>query len=620
MIHQRMARTSTVALAVAAVVGGSVTAAAAEATPTIAEIQGTSWLSPHAGETVSGVTGVVTAIKRFGSARGFWFQDPGGDDDPRTSEGLFVFTGATTPDVSLGDAVRVTGTVKEFYPTNPSDSPFLSTTELISAQWTVESPGNALPQAELLKPDTLSDVLSAEPGGNIESSTLEPDTYALDYWESREGMRTAVDSPRLVAPSTPYNELYVTTKPEQYPSPRGGTVYTGYDNDNTGVLKIESLLPFNERPFPDGDTGDTLCGTTSGVIEYDRYGGYTLQATELGRVVDGGLDRETTREQRPNELSVASYNVENLSGVDNQARFDSLAAGLVDNLKAPDIVALAEIQDNNGPADTDDGVVAADKTLRRFTDAIVDAGGPRYEWRQINPLEGEDGGQPGGNIRVGFLFDPERVSFVDREGGDATTAVEVTSDGGEPALSISPGRIAPNDDAFAGSRKPLAGEFTFRGRTVFVVATHFSSKFGDQPVHGRFQPPARVSEQERIPQADRVRAFVDDILAVDEHANVVVAGDINDFQFSPTIDTLTDGGALRTLVDELPTPDQYTYIYEGRSQVLDHILVSRALDDADIDAVHVNAEFQDQASDHDPLITRLRPAGGTSAEHRSDGR
>lgn len=616
MIRQRLARTATVALATAAVIGSGVTAASAEDTQSIADIQGTTWLSPHAGDTVAGVTGVVTAIKRFGSARGFWFQDPDGDDDPRTSEGLFVFTGATTPDVESGDAVQVTGTVKEFYPTNPVDSPYLSTTELVDARWTVRSSGNPLPEAELLKPDTLSDVLTDRPGGTIEPSELEPDSYALDFWESREGMRMAVDGPRLVGPSTPYNELYVTTKPDQYPSPRGGTVYTGYENDNTGVLKIESLIPFSERPFPDADTGDTLCGTTSGVIEYDRFGGYTLQATELGRVVDGGLARETTREQRPNELSVASYNVANLSGVDSQARFDALARGLVDNLRSPDIVALAEIQDNNGPADTDDGVVAADTTLRRFADAIADTGGPRYEWRQINPLEGQDGGQPGGNIRVGFLFDPQRVSFVDREGGDATTPVEVTSDGGEPRLSISPGRIAPNDDAFVASRKPLAGEFTFRGRTVFVVATHFSSKFGDQPVHGRFQPPERVSEQERIPQAERVRGFVDDVLTVDEHANVVVAGDINDFQFSPAIGTLTEGSALRALVDELPTHDQYTYIYEGRSQVLDHILVSPALDDADIDAVHINAEFPDQSSDHDPLISRLRPAGGKSATHR----
>src|SRR4029450_1970066 len=105
-------------------------------------------------------------------------------------------------------------------------------------------------------------------------------------------------------------------------------------------------------------------------------------------------------------------------------------------------VNLEEIQDNNGPAN--DTVVAADQTLQRFTDAIVAKGGPRYEWREIGPVDDADGGQPGGNIRVAFLFNPARVSFVDRPGGDATTAVQAVPG---PALSISPGRVAPTDPA-----------------------------------------------------------------------------------------------------------------------------------------------------------------------------
>ncbi|MCA1438594.1 hypothetical protein I6F33_37690, partial [Bradyrhizobium sp. BRP20] len=132
-----------------------------------------------------------------------------------------------------------------------------------------------------------------------------------------------------------------------------------------------------------------------------------------------------------------------------------------------------------------DGVVAADQTLQRFTDAIVAAGGPRYEWRQIDPRDLADGGEPGGNIRVGFLFNPRRVSFVDRPGGDATTAVSVVTERGKPHLSVSPGRVDPGNAAWAKSRKPLAGEFVFHGHTVFVIANHFNSKGGDQPTHGR---------------------------------------------------------------------------------------------------------------------------------------
>lgn len=579
----------------------------------IHQIQGTSWLSPLDGRQVLGVPGVVTARRSFGSARGFWMSDPQGDDDPRSSEGLFVFTGATTPAVEIGDAVEVDGTVKEFYPANPASTPYHALTELTNARWTVVSSGHAVPGAQFVKPDTVPEDLTAQPGGTIDGRTLAPDTYALDFWESREGMSVQLADARIVGPSTRFNDLYVTTKPAQYPSARGGTVYTGYDNDNTGVVKIESLIPFAERPFPVADAGDVLAGTTLGPVEYDQFGGYTLLATRLGRVESGELKRETTRKQRADELAVASYNVENLSAADNQATFDALAAGIVENLAAPDIVTLEEIQDDNGPAATGDGVVSAEQTLRRFVDAIVKAGGPRYKVRQIDPEDGADGGQPGGNIRVGFLFNPDRVSFVDRAGGDATTPTKVFSSRGKPHLSLSPGRIDPEHDAWRSSRKPLAAEFVFRGRTLFVVANHFTSKGADQPVHGRFQPPARSSEVQRGEQARVVRNFVDRVVAIDPAANVVVAGDLNDYQFSPAVRTFTSDGLLRALIDTLPAQARYGHVLEGRSQVLDHILVSAAPRVAEFDVVHINAEFHDQTSDHDPLVARLQLGAGKSA-------
>lgn len=68
----------------------------------IHDVQGTTRVSPLNGQRVSGVTGVVTGVRATGSARGFWFQDPQPDDDPRTSEGLFVFTGERTPQVAVG--------------------------------------------------------------------------------------------------------------------------------------------------------------------------------------------------------------------------------------------------------------------------------------------------------------------------------------------------------------------------------------------------------------------------------------------------------------------------------------------------------------------------------------
>ncbi|AXB45787.1 endonuclease [Amycolatopsis albispora] len=580
----------------------------------IHEIQGTKRLSPFDGKRVKDLTGVVTALRTFGSARGFWLTDPAPDDDPRTSEGLFVFTGSTTPSVKVGDAVTASGTVKEFYPDNPASSNYQSLTELTSAQWTVTSSGNELPAPTVAGPETVPDALVAQPGGTIEGLDLEPAKYSLDFWEAHESEIVQVSDARIVSRSTQYNELYVTTKPQENATARGGSAYLGYDRPNTGLLKVESLIPFAERPFPRANTGDVLTGLTSGPVEYDSFGGYTLFASVLGEVKDNGLVRETTRKQRTGELAVATYNVENLSAVDEQSKFDALADGVVKHLASPDIATLEEIQDNNGAEAEGDGVVAADQTLKRFTDAIAAKGGPRYEWRQIDPQDVRDGGEPGGNIRVGFLFNPARVSFVDRPGGDATTPVGVEKERGKAKLTVSPGRVDPANAAWENSRKPLAGEFSFQGRKVFVVANHFASKGGDQPTHGRFQPPARTSETQRLQQAQVLRGFVDQLLAADRNANVVVAGDLNDYPFSPAVRTLTDGGALEALIDTLPENERYSYVFEGNSQVLDHILTSRAPRGVDYDVVHINAEFAEQASDHDPQVVRFRPGSGNAVQ------
>jgi predicted extracellular nuclease len=139
-----------------------------------------------------------------------------------------------------------------------------------------------------------------------------------------------------------------------------------------------------------------------------------------------------------------------------------------------------------------------------------------------------------------------------------------------------------------------------------VVANHFSSK-GDDPLFGRWQPPVRASEIARHGQAQAVNDFVDELVAADPRANVIVLGDINDFEFSATV-RLLEGGVLTTLMDTLPKAERYSYVFEGNSQVLDQILVSNRLFSTfrvDYDPVHVNAEFADQASDHDPQVARL---------------
>ncbi|MEU2996012.1 endonuclease/exonuclease/phosphatase family protein [Streptomyces sp. NPDC006995] len=567
----------------------------------IHDIQGTTRVSPLAGAAVTGVPGVVTGVRTSGS-RGFWIQETAPDGDPRTSEGLFVYTGSTAPAVKAGDMVLVSGKVAEYYPGSATQS----ITQITGPRVTVLSSGNALPAPVVLDARSVPGrYVPTADGGSIDPLPLEPKRYALDLYESLEGLRVQIADTRVTGATTKYDEIWVTVKPKENPTRRGGTLYASYEDQNTGRLKVMSLDP--AQPVPAANVGDVLKGRTTGVLDYASYGGYNLQATELGTHVDKKLRREVTRQQRKGELAVATYNVENLDAADDQAKFDTLAEGVAKNLSSPDIVSLEEIQDDNGPVN--DGTVGSEATLKRFTDAIVAQGGPRYAWRYVAPENNQDGGEPGGNIRNVFLYNPDRVSFVDRPGGDATTPVEAVKTWTGVKLSASPGRINPASPAWESSRKPLVGEFVFRGRSVFVIGTHFGSKGGDQPLHGRFQEPTRSSETKRVQQAAEVNTFVTSLLKADKSARVVALGDFNDFEFSPTFTALTEGRVLKPLITTLPASERYSYVYDGNSQTLDHILTSPAIRRLDYDVVHINAEFADQASDHDPQVVRIKVSG-----------
>ncbi|MFI9615894.1 endonuclease/exonuclease/phosphatase family protein [Streptomyces sp. NPDC052023] len=572
----------------------------------IHDIQGTTRMSPYAGRQVTDVTGIVTGVRGYGSSRGFWIQDPAADADPATSEGVFVFT-SSTPKVAVGDSVSVSGTVSEYVPGGTS-SGNQALTEIVRPTVTVLSGGNPVPAATVIDarsvPNAYTPAGDPAAGGSVNGLPLRPRTYALDYYESLEGMNVQVADTRVVGATDPYTELWVTVKPRENASRHGGAVYGAYTAQNTGRLQIQSLGAVAD--FPDANVGDVLAGTTTGPLDYNQFGGYTLVASELGTLKQGGLERETTRKQRRGELAVATYNVENLDPSD--ATFDAHAAAIVNNLQSPDIVSLEEIQDNNGA--TNDGTVAAGLTMTKLIDAIVAAGGPAYEWRSIDPVNNADGGEPGGNIRQAFLFNPERVSFTDRAGGDATTAVGVKKVRGKAELTVSPGRIDPSGAAWANSRKPLAGEFVFRGETVFVIANHFNSKGGDQALHSQYQPPARSSETQRHLQATAVNAFVKQLLDTQKNADVVTLGDINDFEFSGTVEILEGDGELWSAIKSLPRSERYSYVYQGNSQTLDQILISPSIRrscDFTYDSVHINAEFHDQISDHDPQVLRFRP-------------
>jgi predicted extracellular nuclease len=571
----------------------------------IHDIQGAAHRSPLEGETVSGVAGIVTAK----ASNGFYFQDPDPDADPATSEAIFVFGTSASAAVTVGDSVRVSGRVTEFRP-GGSSSANLTTTEITSPSVTVVSSGNALPSPTVLGTGGRTpppEVIEDDATGSVETSgVFDPAQDGIDFYESLEAMRVQVSNAVVVGPSNQFGEIPVVGDggaSAGVRTARGGVVIRPDDFNPERIIVDDTLTP-----TPVANVGDGFTTAAVGVLDYS-FANFKLNVTAPLTRVDGGLEQEITAAPVDQEIAIATFNVENLDPGDGPEKFEELAGLIVGNLRAPDLIGLEEVQDNNGPVN--DAVTDATLTYQALIAAIQAAGGPLYEFRQIDPVDDRDGGEPGGNIRVGFLFRTDRgLSFIDRPGGTSTAPTTVIDHPSGPRLSFSPGRIAPASPAFTATRKSLVGEFRARGKKLFVIVNHFSSKGGDQPLFGHFQPPTRSTEVARHAQAQVVNDFADQILAADPGANVVVLGDINDFEFSETVEIL-EGGVLENLMNTLPKEERYSYVFEGNSQVLDQILVSEHLFlfPVEYDVVHVNSEFAVQASDHEPQVARFRLTG-----------
>ena len=658
----------------------------------IHDIQGRQHLSPYRGSFVVAVPGIVTA-RRF---NGFYYEDPQPDMDLRTSEGIFVFTGATPPaSAAVGAAVMVTGRVTEnragCNPTcTPPDFPAgqfgssafanLSVTQIDRAVVAPGGTGSITPtvvgQGGRVPPTTVIDNDTPDPqaddpplvSGNVESKsgppldtanqdpTFDPSQDGIDFYESLEGMLTQVNDAVVVEPTNVFgsgvgqnSEIAVLADNGANAglrAPRGPIVVRSFDRTLPHEYRFGDFNPeriiFNDPvsrdaaggpagALPEAQVRDRFAGATVAVVDYS-FGNYKFLVRSFPALVPGGLTPERARDARKQHLSVASYNVENLDPVNDAARIQLIARQIIDNLRSPDILGVQEMQDFNGE---NAGGPAGDPTFAALVQAIADQGGPVYQYRQIDPLHNQDGGAPEANIRVGFLFRPDRVTFVDRPGGTAVTPTEDNPAQPGAQLTFSPGRIDPTNPVWDESRKPLAGEFLFRGRKLFVVANHFASKGGDAPLFGRFQEPYRPSEIQRRGitqpvldpqrgQAGVVNAWVGRLQAVDRRARVIVLGDLNDFEFSETSNVVERGapGTRYELVNLwrlLPQNEHYSYIFQGNAQVLDHILATPNLFHRQMqyDAVHMNSEFDtEQQSDHDPPLARFWVTGGN--DHDDD--
>ena len=583
----------------------------------ISEIQGATHFSAMNRERVSRVPGIVTAII---PQRGFFMQSPIPDDRIETSEGIYVNT-RKVRDVSVGDLILLDDAKVDEYYVGGSSSGSLSVTRLKLPDITVVESGFALPEPVVIGEGGRilpTEIIVNDSDGNAEESPFDPEEDGMDFYESLEGMLVQIDEVRSVGTiHTLYGEIHVVSdngRNARVPTERGGLALRPGDfNPERIVIDLIENPNLAPQPTdPDIIVGDRFDGPITGVIDY-AYDVYKiLPIHAVPAIIRADLPRETTdlRSLGADNLSVAAFNVLNLAGDDPSGKFNDIAETIAVALDAPDLVVISEVQDGNGA--TDDGTVDASATVRYLVRAIVSLGGPEYSYIDVPPANNRDGGEPGANIRVGFLFDPSRLTLAQGERDlDPGRSISVTRSGaGGIELSPNPGRIGADAFAFAASRKPLAAHFLFGNRSIYVVGAHLNSKGGDGKLYGRTQPPVFGSEEKRIRQAEEIAGFIGDLKAADEDAYIIVAGDLNDFWFSVPLEVIEAAG-MKNLFDLLPEGERYTYVYMGNSQTLDHILVSETLFEdtsSEIDIIHRYAEYLYgvRHSDHDPVHAMLR--------------
>ncbi|NWJ94427.1 MAG: lamin tail domain-containing protein [Chloroflexi bacterium] len=569
-------------------------------------IQGAALQSPLSG--VVTTDGVVTGLK----SNGFFIQDPLGDGDINTSDGLFIYFG-TTPGVAVGHRVRVTGTIKEYRSTSRPEDATLTELESVIEIIDLGVGQTITPVIISTDPARTGPQIRRPPLATIYStSNYDPAVDGLDFYESLEGMLVEVDTPLVVGETDSFSGEFVVL-------PDNGIGTTGLTSRGAIAISEGDFNP--ERIFVGSDdlaigsnpkvaVGDRITASIIGPLDY-TFGAFKIQTrTKPGFDSSQRPTPETIAPlTNPDYLRVASYNLANFSPSAG-GRIQQVADHIRVNLGGPDILVLLEVEDDSGA--TDNGVVISDANLNGLASAITSAGGPLYTYAYISPLDKQDGGLLGGNIRQVFFYRTDRgLSFISRGNAGPTDANTVNPDG---SLQFSPGRIDPTNVAFTDSRKPLAGEFSFNGQRLIVIGNHFNSRSGDDPLYGVNQPPKLSSETRRREQANLVRAFVNQLISADSGIRVIVAGDLNEFEFAPPLKILKNGeGTLsgnQILTDAIEDPslagERYTYIFEGNAQVLDHLLYSPTLLSQLVkaDIVHFNSGYLApvRASDHEAVV------------------
>lgn len=579
----------------------------------------TGYVTPYKDAKITDARGIVTHVK----SSGFILHIPASGDRP--SSDIYVYTGNGMRKDDPKDAPPRDGPMQKFEAgmevklKRATVSPYKSRDERDRTnfdapqlycpldQIDVVSKGNPLPEPELigqggvLPPDRLVGVETETVMKELKTTSMEhpevpfvPLRDALAWFRERLYKSVVIKDALVVAPSDNRGYFYVV--PDNGAglelTYRGGLLLSE-KGECTRKFRVDvAALPQELRHRV--KVGDRIPGDLAGVME-SSFGRYQLRLTEPFEIKRGDLESEvTTLKGDATHMSVGVANVENLSPKDPE-KIRKIAGQIAHNQGGPDVVALQEMQDNSGPAD--DGVVTADETARMLIAAIKEINPDlEYEYVEIAPADGEDGGMPGGNIRVAYLVNTKRAKINLRGNAGSKTEGDVSLKDGRLTLNHNPVRIGTETDAFARTRKPLLLEVEFNGEKIFLINNHLSSKRGDDNEWGNVQPPVRKSEVIRNQQAGFLGDFIKRMLGLDENAKIIVVGDMNEHGFRPPMRTLEASG-VRNIADVLIEAGKYyadrayDYIFGGNSQDLGPAYATKALVISAFEYVHANSEF-----------------------------
>lgn len=607
----------------------------------ISDVQGLGDTSPLVGQPVT-VEAIVVGDFQNGDAdearnlAGFFLQeeDTDSDGDARTSEGIFVFDGGSpATDVNIGDRVRVTGTVEEFFgETEISDITGI----------TLLSSGHALPSpAEVQLPAA--------------AVTTSQNGFAQPDLESYEGMRVVFSDALTINEMFQldrFNEIKLVQgeRPQQftqYSTPNAldyqwhlellGARQIIYDDglsvQNAPIGNLDGFGPVFTTAS-DIRMGDTISGLT-GVLDYKWAGNAASGSTWRVRAIRDGdnlFEKQNLRPSSPEAvggtLKVASLNVLNFfatidqgtqvtangsdpRGADSAEELSRQTDKLVRAVTAidADVLGLLELEN-------DFAAGAPGNAIAYLVEALnTAAGSPEYDW--IEPgtqFVGTDA------ISVGIIYRPARVNPV-----------------GQAAILDDPAFTDPNDTGLQRSRPALAQTFeeTASYERFTLVVNHLKSKGASGLDADPSISPADVDAMDGQGYWNNTRAAaaqaLADWLATDPtHStdpDFLVVGDFNAYAMEDPVATLESNGYV-DLAREFVAEQAHSYVFDGQTGTLDYAFAGASLlgqvsgvtewhvnaDEAD--AIDYNLDFGRDAaifdgdsparnSDHDPVVVGL---------------